>query len=151
MKKITQLIAITFLILHSCSGDDNSIPVVKDVIESPFNVKYEVAFSSGLKEKRNFTVIEYASENSDKKFAINNRTTISDLSKTWTHNFTYTGAKKPTYLVVNTNIEPVSEGSVRFKIYVNNKLVEDKTITVNPRTDILVEKFFGASHWVNKE
>ena len=151
MKKIIYLLVISFLTLQSCSKDDNNVPIVKEVIESPFNVRYEVIFSAGLKEKRSLTVIEYGSENSNKVYKINNRTNIKDLSKTWTHSFIFTGAKKPIYLVVNTNIEPVSEGSVRFKIYVNDKLVEDKTTTVSPRTDILVEKYFGASHWVNED
>ncbi|WP_294963584.1 hypothetical protein [uncultured Flavobacterium sp.] len=148
MKKVSFLKVVVFLIFQSCSTDDNK-PVVRDSIMQPFDVKYEVIFSNGLKEKRNYTVIEYGSESSSGNYFLQNRAKIGDLSKVWTHTFTSRVAKMPMFLVVNTNIEPVSEGNVRFKIYVNNKLVEDKTTTVSPRTDILIEKFFGASYWVN--
>ena len=148
MKKVSLLIGILFIVLQSCSSDDEK-SVVNENIKQPFDVKYEVIFSEGLKEKRNYTVIEYGSESSSENYFLHNRVKIGDLSKTWTHSFTSRVAKMPMFLVVNTNIEPVSEGNVRFKIYVNNKLVEDKTTIVSPRTDILIEKFFGASYWVN--
>jgi hypothetical protein len=149
MKKIIFLIAITFLILQSCSsGEDNIQPQVKNDIKPPYTVSYEVSFSSGLQDKRNNTALQFASEISPGKFYFGNRTTISDLSKTWIHRFTVTVESNPLYLDIFTDIEPVKAGHVNFKIYVNDILVENVTTIVNPRTDISSSLFFGASYWV---
>lgn len=149
MKKIISLIAITILVLQSCSsGEENIKPQVKDDIKPPYKVKYEVIFSSGLKDKRGSTAIEFGTEISPGEFVFGRRVTVFDLSKTWTHSFTVTVASNPLYLEVVTNVEPTNAGNVNFKIYVNDILVENVTKDVNPRTDISSSLFFGTSYWV---
>ncbi len=141
MKKLIYLFSFTFLLLQSCSSGDDNAPkepekIVVDNIKPPYTVRYEVKFSSNA--VKSDPEISYSHESPIGTWRIAsapgtldnvNRTT---LTNGWVKEFTVTVAKNPLRLNCNVCYNPEAKASYTTKIFVNGKLVKEKTWTSSP-------------------
>lgn len=156
MKKIIFLLTIGFLLLLSCSSDNNgnnNEPLVVDEIRPPYNIKYEVQFSSNQTITGN-TRIQYSHESngifchwSAPTAGLDYLTDI-ELNTVWSHSFLVTLDTNPFTCGIKTNFNPISNTIVYFKIYVNNILVKDTPINVSPNNNPSVDFLNGISYAV---
>lgn len=133
MKKLIYLLSVTFLILQSCSSEDKSTPVVviPDLIKPPYTVRYEVKFSSTA--VNDTPEISYAYEYPVGTWRIASApgTTAyvskSELTNGWVKEFTVTVDDNPLRIQCSVCYKPTANASYTTKMFVNNKLVKEKT------------------------
>jgi hypothetical protein len=158
MKNIIPFLLFFSIFLISCSEDSPTEPEVDNTnkVERPFNVKYEVSFSTNVQTQyASRARMEYSSEISPGDFRIQSSPgqysylSSSELTSGWSLSFTVTVDKSPLWLDVQTNFNPKETAKINFKIYINDVLVEDTTRTVNPNTDLSVDKLNGVMYKVD--
>ena len=154
MKKIIFLLTIGFLLLLSCSSDNNgnnNEPPVVDEIRPPYNIKYEVQFSSNQTNVQT-TRIQYSHESNgifhhwSAPSAGVDYLTRNELNTVWSHSFLVTLDTNPWRCAIKTNFNPISNAIVYFKIYVNNILVKDTPINVSPNNNLSIDFLNGISY-----
>ena len=155
MKKLICLFSIIFLILQSCSSDnnnDNNEPLVVDEIRPPYNIKYEVQFSTN--QTLGTTFIQYSHESNGRFHHWSEPTggldylTNNELNTVWSHSFLVTVNTNPLGLEIQTNFNPRSNAIVYFKIYINNILVKNTPINVSPNNNLSVNVMNGITYAV---
>lgn len=140
MKKIIYL-SIIFLALQSCSsGDENASKepekVVVDNIKPPYTVRYEVKFSSIA--VNDDPEISYAYEYPKGTWRIASapgtldNVDRSELTNGWVKEFTVTVADNPLRIQCSVCYKPKANASYTTKMFVNGKLVKEKTWNSSP-------------------
>lgn len=141
MKKLIYLLSITFLLLQSCSSEDDNAPkepekVVVDNIKPPYTVRYEVKFSSIAVNDN--PEISYAFEYPKGTWRIASAPgTLDFVNKTelangWVKEFTVTVPDNPLRIDCSVCYKPKANASYTTKMFVNGKLVKEKTWISSP-------------------
>lgn len=141
MKKLIYLLSITFLLLQSCSSEDDNAPkepekVVVDNIKPPYTVRYEVKFSSIAVNDN--PEISYAFEYPKGTWRIASAPgTLDFVNKTelangWVKEFTVTVPDNPLRINCSVCYKPKANASYTTKMFVNGKLVKEKTWISSP-------------------
>jgi hypothetical protein len=155
MKKLIRLFSITFLMLQSCSSDNNEnndVPLIVDEIRPPYTVKYEVLFPINQLNFFGTTHISYSHELNGRYNYITepgegrvyfSRNQLIQLNGFWSHTFVATVNTNPLPLQIKTDFNPTSGAIVYFKIYINNVLVENKPINFSPNTTPSIPHWSG--------
>ena len=140
MKKLIYLLSITFLLLQSCSSENDNAPkepekVVVDNFKPPYTVRYEVKFSSIA--VNDDPEISYAYENNGRWLIASAPGTLDFVNKTelangWVKEFTVTVPNNPLRINCSVCYKPKANASYTTKMFVNGKLVKEKTWISSP-------------------
>lgn len=156
MKNIIPFVFFLSICFISCSENNPTEPEEDNtnIVERPFNVKYEVSFSNNLLiQNASLPTMKYSREISPGVFRHwqtgPHNLTSSELINGWSHSFTVTVDDSPLWLVMQTNFNPRETTEVNFKIYINDIIVENTTRTVNPNTDLSVDRLNGVNYKVD--
>ncbi|PKB14991.1 hypothetical protein [Flavobacterium sp. 5] len=139
MKKIIYLIAITFLILQSCSsgGEDNiSVPIiVKDDIKPPFKLKYELIFSSPAYNGCT-SCVGYVEYTTDDNYNLPKLDYIDNNVKIWSKEIIVKRVDNPYKVMLSTDTVMREKGTITFNFYVNGELNKTFVDTREPNDKI---------------
>lgn len=146
MKKLLYLLSISFLILQSCSSDDNgndNNTVIADNFKPPYTVKYEMQFPIDKISQLPWYELEidyshesngqfhYLTENGEGR-AYLNRAELIQSNGFWSHTFLVTVDTNPLPLQIETDFDPISNAIVYYKMYVNGVLVYNEPVSIGP-------------------
>jgi hypothetical protein len=141
MKKLICLFSITILFLQGCSsGNDNASKepekIVVDNIKPPYTVRYEVKFSSTAVNDE--PEISYAYEYSKGTWLIASApgtlayVNNNQLINGWVKEFTVTVNNNPLRIECSVCYKPTANATYTTKMFVNGKLVKEKTWNSSP-------------------
>ncbi len=159
MKNTISILLLSFIFLASCSKNEDSgattLPEREyNYIERPFNLKYEVSFSTSATTTYSDLFIKYASERNG-VFLIDSAPgqidylQSNELNEVWSLESTITTNQTPLQIGVYSSFNPKETAEVNFKIYINNIIVENITRTVNPNPDLSINKLNGVTYFVD--
>lgn len=126
--------SIILFLLPSCKKDNTPSPTpLKNVIASPFTVKYEIFWSQDLAGAND---IGYSPANYPKSNSNLIHELIKYPEKTWTKTITVTTSIRPLEIHLQTDMQLYETGTVTLNIYINGTLVitDTEVITRNNST-----------------